>query len=327
MTGSAYPEDDVIDASSVLRQGLLQLSRSGEIRSLIEKAPVSRSVVQRFVAGATTADAVRASQSVCGSGRLATIDYLGEDTLDLDQARATRDAYLTLLAALGAAGLTRDGRAEVSVKLSAIGQLLPGDGHKIALDHAREICQAAANAGTTVTLDAEDHGSTDGTLETLHELRQDFPATGAVLQAYLRRTEGDCRDLAGEGSRVRLCKGAYKEPESVAFQRSAEVDRSYVRCLKVLMEGRGYPMVASHDPRLVQIAAALAAKAGRQASSFEFQMLYGIRPDEQHRIAERGDQMRVYIPYGEEWYGYLMRRMAERPANTMFFLRAVATKG
>ncbi len=317
----------MIDASGVLRQGLLQLSRSTEVRSLIEKAPVSRSVVQRFVAGSTTADAVRASQSVCDSGRLATIDYLGEDTLDLEQAKATRDAYLTLLAALGASGLTQDGRAEVSVKLTAVGQSLPGDGRKIALDHAREICQAAVNAGTTVTLDAEDHTTTEGTLETLHELRQDFPTTGAVLQAYLRRTEGDCRDLAVEGSRVRLCKGAYKEPESVAFQKSTEVDLSYVRCLKALMEGQGYPMVATHDPRLVQIAGALAAKAGRQSDSFEFQMLYGIRPDEQKRIAERGDQMRVYIPYGEEWYGYLMRRMAERPANTMFFLRSLATKG
>jgi proline dehydrogenase len=324
----AHPtEDHVIDASGVLRQGLLQLSRSNQLRSIIEKAPVSRSVVQRFVAGATTADAVRATQALCDSGRLVTIDYLGEDTLDLDQAKATRDAYLTLLAALGSSGLAEDGRAEVSVKLSAVGQFLPGDGHKIALDHAREICQAAVNAGTTVTLDAEDHTTTDATMETLLELRQDFPSTGAVLQAYLHRTEGDCRDLAHEGSRVRLCKGAYKEPESVAYQKSSDVDLSYVRCLKVLMEGKGYPMVASHDPRLVQIAGALATKARRQADSFEFQMLYGIRPDEQKRIAERGDQMRVYLPYGEQWYGYLMRRMAERPANTFFFLRAVATKG
>jgi proline dehydrogenase len=317
----------VVDASAVLRQGLLQLSKSGQVRSLVEKAPVSRDVVRRFVPGERTADAVRAATQLDRTGRRSTIDFLGEDTTDLERARATRDAYVQLLAALSEAGLTQDGRSEVSVKLSAVGQYLPGDGHKIALDHAREICQAATNAGTTVTLDMEDHTTTDATLETLLELRQDFPSVGAVLQAYLHRTEADCRDLAVAGSRVRLCKGAYKEPESVAFQDSAEVDKSYVRCLKVLMAGEGYPMVASHDPRLVEIAGALAARHHRSADSFEYQMLYGIRPEEQKRLADRGDQMRVYIPYGQEWYGYLMRRMAERPANTVFFLRALATKG
>ena len=317
----------MVDASAVLRQGLLQLSRSGQIRNLIEKAPLSRDVVRRFVAGESTADAVGAATALAQTGRLSTIDFLGEDTTDLDQARATSEAYVELLGAMSEVGLTQGGRAEVSVKLSAVGQYLPGDGHKIALDHAREICQAAANAGTTVTLDMEDHTTTDATLETLGELRQDFPSVGAVLQAYLHRTEADCRDLAVAGSRVRLCKGAYKEPESVAFQDSAEVDKSYVRCLKALMAGDGYPMVASHDPRLVEIAGALAARHHRKADSFEYQMLYGIRPEEQKRIADRGDQMRVYIPYGHEWYGYLMRRMAERPANTVFFLRALATKG
>jgi len=204
--------------------------------------------------------------------------------------------------------------------------LLP-DGHRIALDHARAISQAATNAGTTVTVDMEDHTTTDATLAAVRELREDFPTTGAVLQAYLRRTEGDCRDLAYAGSRVRLCKGAYAEPESVAFQDGDEVDRSYVRCLKVLMKGEGYPMVASHDPRIIEIAAALAGRERREPRSFEYQMLYGIRPDEQQRIADRGDQMRVYIPYGTEWYGYLMRRLAERPANVTFFLRGLATKG
>ena len=316
----------MVDASAVLRQGLLQLSKSGQVRTLVEKAPISRDVVRRFVPGERTADAVRAATALHRTGRRSTIDFLGEDTTDLDHARATRDAYVQLLAALSEAGLTQDGRAEVSVKLSAVGQYLPGDGHKIALDHAREICQAATNAGTTVTLDMEDHTTTDATLETLLELRQDFPSVGAVLQAYLHRTEGDCRDLAVAGSRVRLCKGAYKEPESVAFQDSAEVDKSYVRCLKVLMAGEGYPMVASHDPRLVEIAGALAARHHRAADSFEYQMLYGIRPEEQKRLADRGDQMRVYVAYGQEWYGYFMRRLAERPANLAFFMRSLVSK-
>ncbi|MBE3076165.1 MAG: proline dehydrogenase family protein [Actinobacteria bacterium] len=316
-----------MDPSGALRQGLLQLSKSERVRDLIERAPVSRDVVRRFVAGDKTADAVRVAGELALTGRMSTIDNLGEDTFDLGQAQAARDAYLTLLSALGEAGLAQGGKVEVSLKLSAVGQALPVDGAKIALDHAREICHAAANVGTNVTLDMEDHTTTDGTLEALRELRQDFPSVGAVLQTYLYRTEADCRDLAYEGSRVRLCKGTYKEPESVAFQSKPDVDKSYVRCLKVLMAGNGYPMVASHDPRMVEIAGALAHKQDRAADTFEYQMLYGSRPEEQKRIADRGDRMRVYIPYGPEWYGYLMRRMAERPANTMVFLRALATKG
>ena len=190
-----------------------------------------------------------------------------------------------------------------------------------------EIEQAAEDAGTTVTLDMEDHTTTDSTLSILAELRRDFPETGAVLQSYLHRTESDCRDLATAGSRVRLCKGVYKEPASVAYQDAEDVDLSYVRCLKVLMAGEGYPMVASHDPRLIDIARALASRQGREPDSYEFQMLYGIRPDEQTRIADRGHQMRVYVPFGEEWYGYLMRRMAERPANLTFFLRSLVSRG
>jgi proline dehydrogenase len=316
-----------VDASDLLRNSLLQLAKSDAVRRTVERAPVSRQVVHRFVPGTSTQDAVDATAELRATNRLATIDYLGEDTTDLTQAIRTRDHYLELLAALAAADLSQHGMGEVSLKLSALGQHLPGDGDKIALEHAREICRAAAEAGTTVTLDMEDHTTTDATLEALSELRQDFPWVGAVIQSYLHRSEADCRDLAHEGSRVRLCKGAYKEPESVAYQSSSDVDQSYVRCLKILMAGDGYPMVASHDPRLVEIAGALAAHHRREASSYEYQMLYGIRPDEQKRIADRGNQMRVYIPYGDEWYGYLMRRMAEKPANTMFFLRGVATRG
>jgi len=316
-----------VDASDLLRNSLLQLAKSDAVRRTVERAPVSRQVVHRFVPGTSTQDAVDATAELRATNRLATIDYLGEDTTDLTQAIRTRDHYLELLHALAEADLSQHGMGEVSLKLSALGQHLPGDGDKIALEHAREICRAAAEAGTTVTLDMEDHTTTDATLEALRELREDFPWVGAVIQSYLRRSEADCRDLAHEGSRVRLCKGAYKEPESVAYQSSSDVDQSYVRCLKILMAGDGYPMVASHDPRLVEIAGALAAHHRREAASYEYQMLYGIRPDEQKRIADRGNQMRVYIPYGDEWYGYIMRRMAEKPANTMFFLRGLATRG
>lgn len=317
----------VVEASDLLRGALLGLSSSDLVRTAVEKAPVSRAVVARYVPGTSVDDAVRASKELAATNRLTTLDFLGEDTTDRAQAEHTRDTYVALLGALDEAGLSHYGAAEVSLKLSALGQALPKDGNAIALDLARDICEAAQRAGTTVTLDMEDHTTTDRTLAALHELRADFPWVGAVLQSYLHRTLGDCRDLAVEGSRVRLCKGAYKEPESVAYQDGDDVDLSYVRCLKVLMAGAGRPLVATHDPRLIDIAQALAAHHGRTPDTYEFQMLYGVRPAEQTRIADRGHQMRVYVPFGDEWYGYLMRRMAERPANTMFFLRSLVSKG
>ncbi|MCG8926108.1 proline dehydrogenase family protein [Lentzea sp. CC55] len=305
----------------MLRSSLLLASRSAGARKLVESTPLTRPVVERFVAGADVTSAIHATAEVLADGRLVTLDHLGEDTVEESQATGTVEAYLTLLSRLESHGLTEG--AEVSVKLSAVGQSLPVDGEKIALENARRICAAAAVVGTTVTLDMEDHTTTDSTLSILRELRVDFPWVGAVLQAYLKRTEQDCRDLAYAGSRVRLCKGAYQEPASVAYQDKHDVDLSYVRCLKVLVEGRGYPMVASHDPRLIAIAADLAS--GRSKDSYEFQMLYGIRPEEQRRIASEGNRMRVYVPYGDEWYGYFMRRLAERPANVAFFVRSLLT--
>jgi proline dehydrogenase len=284
--------------------------------------------VNSHVPGETTEAAVEATARLVGDGLLVTLDFLGEDTLDAERAEATVAAYLDVLQQLAARSLSRN--AEVSVKLSAIGQALPdsvaGGGHKIALENARTICRAARNAGTTVTLDMEDHTTTDSTLAILRELRKDFPETGAVLQAYLHRTEADCRTLAYEGSRVRLCKGAYKEPETVAFQDRLDVDKSYVRCLKVLLAGQGYPMIATHDPRMIEIASSLASRYGRAKGTYEFQMLYGIRPDEQKRLAGAGETVRVYVPYGTEWYGYLMRRLAERPQNLSFFAKSLISK-
>jgi len=308
----------------VLRQPLLLLSRSNRVKELVSSMPVSSGIVSRYVPGEDTASAVEAAGQLIDSGLHVSLDFLGEDTLEQQQADATVSAYLEVLSALSDQGLARN--AEVSVKLSAVGLMLGADGPKIALENARTVCHAARNAGTMVTLDMEDHTTTDVTLETLQELRKDFPETGGVLQAYLYRTEADCRELAYEGSRIRLCKGAYNQPESVAYQSKADVDKSYVRCLKVLMAGQGYPMIASHDPRMVDIAAALATRNGRIQGSYEFQMLYGIRPDEQRRLAETGEKVRVYIPYGLEWYGYLMRRLAERPSNLTFFLRSLISK-
>ncbi|WP_026119866.1 proline dehydrogenase family protein [Nocardiopsis ganjiahuensis] len=307
----------------MLRKPLLLAARSATCRTIVERTPMTRAMVTRFVAGSTMEEALPAVHELA-QDRYITLDFLGEDTTDLSQATNTVTAYQDLLAALGEAGL--GDRAEVSVKLSAVGQFLNADGEKIALDNARRIAEAAKAVGTTVTLDMEDHTTTDSTLGVLRELREDFPFVGAVLQAYLRRTEADCRDLSGAGSRVRLCKGAYDEPESVAFRDKHEVDKAYVRALKILMAGDGYPMVASHDPRMVTIAGELAAAHGRGADDYEYQMLYGIRDGEQVRLAAEGKRMRVYVPYGDEWYGYYMRRLAERPANMLFLARSLVTR-
>lgn len=308
----------------MLRRSLFALSRSDRVKNLVVTMPVSSGIVARYVAGESTEDAVQSVERLREAGLLVTLDHLGEDTTDESQADATVDAYLQVLDALERARATP--RAEVSVKLSAVGQALGRDGDDIAYENARRICQAADDVRTTVTLDMEDHTTTDSTLAVLRKLRTDFPKTGAVLQAQLHRTEQDCHDLAYEGSRVRLCKGAYKEPAEVAFQRRIDVDRSYVRCAKTLMEGAGYPMIATHDPRLIDIAMSLAKRNGRTSDDFELQMLYGMRPDEQRRLAELGHRVRVYVPYGHEWYGYLMRRLAERPSNVTFFARSLLTK-
>jgi proline dehydrogenase len=305
----------------MLRSVILAASRSSRVERLVETAPFTRDVVRRFVPGTATEDALAASRDLTAQGLAVSLDYLGEDTVRPEQAEAVRDEYLGLLSALSSAGQTP--AAEVSVKLSALGQRFD---EQLAYDSARAICAAAADVGTTVTLDMEDHTTTDSTLDILTKLRKDFPATGAVLQAYLRRTEADCRDLATPGSRVRLCKGAYKEPESVAYQLALEVDKSYVRCLNILMSGPGYPMLATHDPRLIAIGEDRARWFDRTPEEFEFQLLYGVRTQEQLRLSGEGYTVRVYVPYGTDWYGYLMRRIAERPANLAFFLRAVLSR-
>ena len=308
----------------MLGSTLLTASRSPRVRRLVTSAPGSRHLVERFVVGETTADALDATRVLSGHGLAVTLDHLGEDTLDVTQARATRQVYVTLLDGLADLGLAD--RAEVSLKLSAVGQALPRDGHHLALENARAIAAAAERAGTTVTLDMEDHTTVDSTLAILRELRVDFPRTGAVLQSCLHRTEADCRDLAHAGSRVRLVKGAYAEPPSVAYPAKADVDLAYVRCLKILMAGDGYPMVASHDPRMIELAGVLAERNGRAPGTYEFQMLHGIRTGEQNRLAAAGELVRVYVPYGADWYGYFMRRLAERPANVGFFLRSLFTR-
>lgn len=307
----------------VARPAILAAARSNRLRRSAERLPVTRDVVHRFVPGDTVEDALGAVARLRDTRRLVSIDHLGEDVTDRATAAATVQAYLGLLTALGGRTEPATGARllEVSLKLSALGQALPRDGDKIAYENAHTICARAAEQGIWVTVDAEDHTTTDSTLSIVRQLRSDFPWLGTVLQAYLRRTEGDCADLAD--MRIRLCKGAYDEPASVAHRDAGEVTESYLRCLRILMAGTGYPMVASHDPVIIDAVAPMVTEYGRGRDDFEYQMLYGIRDEEQRRLADAGNQVRVYVPFGTQWYGYFVRRLAERPANLAFFLRAL----
>ncbi len=317
-----------ITLTNPLRPALLAAGRSHRLERIVSGSKLTRRLVTRFVPGAGEGAAVEAVRELVQAGRYVSVDHLGEDISHPDEAEQTVQAYLSLLRAYGTLDISAEAGVrplEVSIKLSALGQSLPG-GEQLALTNAREICAAAEQVGAWVNVDAEDHTTTDSTLAIVAELRREFPTLATVLQAYLRRTEADCRALSGEGSRIRLCKGAYQEPAEVAFQGKADVDASYLRCLKVLMEGQGYPMVASHDPQMVEAALAYAGETGRGHDDFEIQMLYGIRDAEQARLVADGIHVRTYVPFGDDWYGYFMRRLAERPANLVFFLRSLLSR-
>jgi proline dehydrogenase len=306
-----------------MQKALLAASSRPGLRRVVTGNPATRRVVDRFVAGEALDDVLAAVRALSADGVQVTLDHLGEDITTRAEAEHSRDAYLALLEGLAPLALGR--AAEVSVKLSAFGQSLPG-GHDLAVELVRPVVEAATAMGSTVTLDMEDHRTIDSTLAVLADLRKEHPGTGAVLQAMLFRTEEDAKALAVSGSRIRLVKGAYNEPATVAHRRKKDVDAAYARCLEILMAGPGYPMVGSHDPALIALAHELAAQHSRAADSWEVQMLFGIRPEEQRRLAAAGTQVRAYVPYGVDWYAYFMRRLAERPANVRFFLRSLASK-
>ena len=312
----------------VARPVILAASRQDGLRRAAQRLPVTREVVHRFVPGESVADAMSSVQVLRDSRRLVSIDYLGEDVTDADAATDTVEAYMQLLQAFStrSESVAAVQPLEVSLKMSALGQALPRDGEKIALENARAICERAQRAGVWVTVDAEDHTTTDSTLTIVRELRADFGWVGAVLQAYLKRTHADCAEFAASGARIRLCKGAYDEPASVAYRDHDEITESFLRCLGVLMGGSGYPMVASHDPEIIAAVPALVRENGRGVEDFEYQMLFGIRDAEQRRLTEEGNYVRIYVPFGTQWYGYFVRRLAERPANFTFFLRALAER-
>lgn len=304
-----------------LRAGILAASRSARARRAVEGFAATRRIVDRFVAGEQVGDALTTVRRLEVEGLRATIDHLGEEVRDAAGADATVDAYVALLDHLASSGLAKG--ADVSLKLTALGL---DAGRDAALARATRVLESARHVGATMTVDMEHSDLTDATLDTVRALREVDPSVALVLQAMLRRTEADVHEFAAEGARIRLCKGAYREHAEVAFQRRADVAASYRRCLAVLMASPCTPLVATHDPAMVAAAVELAAVHGRTPDQFELQMLLGVRPAEQLRLARLGLTVRVYVPFGTEWYGYLMRRLAERPANLAFFLRAMSSR-
>lgn len=305
----------------MFRAILLYLAGADWARNIVSKWPVARRVVRRFVAGETLAEAIDVVREINQKGMTATVDVLGESITAPAQAREMTQAYIELMQAICDNGLD----AWVSLKLTALGLDVDPE---LAHENVCEVLAFARDCGQDmqITIDMEDHTYTDRTLELFRHLREadGFQNVRTVIQAYLFRSEEDVAQLAEEGAGIRLCKGAYKEPASVAYPQKSDVDASYVRCMKALLdaasEGRGYPGIATHDEKIIDAARAYVAEKGISSEAFEFQMLYGVRSALQESLAAQGHGMRLYVPYGSQWYAYFMRRLAERPANVWFFV-------
>lgn len=301
----------------MLRGAVLGIANRRWARALATGG-LGRRVALRFVAGETLDDAVEVIARLNAQGAAVSIDYLGENVIDPGQARAAGVVYLDAIERIAARGLD----ADVSVKLTQLGlDIDPA----LAYETAEQIAARAAVAGTSVTLDMEDHRTTDRTIDTALRLSGAHPgAIGIALQAALKRTPGDLERVMAAGINVRLCKGAYKEPRALAWQGRRRVAESYRSLAARLLGGDVYAMIATHDETLVDHAATEVKRRARSSTSFEFQMLYGVRRELQQRLIARGYRLRVYVPFGDQWYPYLTRRIAERPANVRFFLEALA---
>ena len=280
----------------------------------METSAIARRLAARFVAGDTLADALEAGCRINREGISLTLDHLGENVTSLAEAEASRDVYLRALDELSGHGIN----GNVSLKLSQFG-----------IDISEQACRAnvgqvvrrAKELGNFARVDMESSEYTERTLQLVTDLHAQYASVGTVIQAYLYRSEKDVADLLACGCRIRLCKGAYKEPEDVAFPRKADVDANYVRLMKILLSSGFYHAIATHDPQLIAATIGHAAEKGNSKDDFEFQMLYGVRTDLQRRLVKDGYRVRIYIPFGNDWFPYFMRRLAERPANVGFILR------
>ncbi|HKJ93437.1 MAG TPA: proline dehydrogenase family protein [Longimicrobiales bacterium] len=298
----------------MLKQTMLFLSESRMARAVVTHAPFARRAARRFVAGETIDDAMNAARALNEAGMTVTVDNLGESVKSQADARAAADAYLQVLDRLHADGI--DGN--ISVKLTQMGQDISTE---FLHDNVRRILARAGELDTFVRFDMEDSKHTQPTLDFVTSLWDEgYHDIGIVLQSYLRRTQDDARAASRRGMRVRLCKGAYAEPATVAFPDKKDVDANYVDTMKILLTDGTYPGIATHDPKMIEATKAFAAEQGIATDRFEFQMLYGVRRDLQGQLVQDGYRVRVYLPFGDAWYPYLMRRMAERPANLFFIV-------
>jgi proline dehydrogenase len=282
-------------------------------------------LAKRFIAGETAGQAMDAVAGLNAQGMTATLDFLGEDVTSRDEAARTRDAYFELLEAIRARGpSTGSGQAvetNVSVKLTAMGLLVDED---FALANLRAVLDAAShNRDPFVRIDMEGSAVTDATLRVFERAYAETKNVGPVLQAYLKRTPADVERMIEIGARVRLCKGAYGEPREVAYKDMPTIRSHYVRCAEALLERGNYPGIATHDERIIAAVEAFAGERGIGHERFEFQMLYGVRPELQRRLVSDGYRLRVYVPYGTHWAGYFYRRITERPENALFALRSM----
>ena len=299
----------------MLRSSLLYLSEQSWLRHWMETSAISQKLTSRFVAGPALSDGVAVLKKLAAENTLATLDCLGENVESIEDAAHSRDAYLAALSEIEAAKIP----ATVSLKLTQFG-----------LDLSTEICQRNVQAlveraqamGSRVEVDMESSAYTDRTLQVVRRMQELFPGhVRAVIQAYLFRSEADIRLLSSQRIPVRLCKGAYREPADVAFEQKADVDANYVKLMKLLLDEGTYPAIASHDEKIIEQAVRHIGEQKLERERFEFQMLYGIRRDLQRKLVSQGFRLRLYVPYGDAWYPYFMRRLAERPANLIFLAK------
>ena len=297
-----------------LRRTILYLSRHKALRNWVETSPSARRLSSRFVAGSRLVDALEVCRKIRADGITATLDYLGENVKSLDEAAACRDMYLRMLDAMQNAGV----EPNVSIKLTQFGIDLSESACE---ENVAALVKAAAAIGGFVRIDMESSQYTDRTLALVTRIHREHGACGTVIQAYLRRSAKDIARLETERIRVRLCKGAYLEPAEIAFDAKAQVDRNYLELARSLLTAGEYPAIATHDEQIIGTVESFVTSRVVPPNRFEFQMLYGIRRDLQRRLVREGYRLRLYIPFGEAWYPYFMRRLAERPANLLFFVR------
>jgi proline dehydrogenase len=301
----------------VLRALLISLSESRSLRAIAEKSAIGRRISTRFVAGTQVEDVLRATKAINQAGATVSIDNLGENVTNVEEARESAGLYHQLLDDIARLGL----KANISLKLTHMGLDID---EKLARELVAGLVAKAASLKSFVRVDMEGSPYTQRTLNFVHELHRmpgNRGVVGTVIQSYLHRSEQDVNDLLAQGIRIRLCKGAYKEPPEIAFQKKSEVDANYVKLMKILMKSGIYHGLATHDEAIIKEAKAFATREKIARDSFEFQMLHGIRRDLQQQLVREGWGMRVYIPFGTEWYPYFMRRLAERPANVFFIVK------